>query len=161
MPSGSDERRVEATAEALAVETVHTADDLAADAARKATILADALADALGKVTAQLHDQDTYNRRSAAYAKRSRAIIIALIVSFALDIAITTFLGIVSVQTSDTSNAVHQQQYQSCLTSNATRANVVKIWERNIGAFHDNAEGAAFLGLVRETYEPLDCKKLR
>lgn len=154
MPSESDEQRVEATAEALATETTHTAEDLAAETARKATVLADALTDALGKVTGQLQSQ-------GVYGKRNRQIIIALVISFAVDIVITVVLGIFAVKTNNTADTLHHQAYQACLNSNVTKAGIIRVWEDNIATFHDNAKGAAFLKLVHAVYAPLNCKGLR
>lgn len=172
----------------LAAETQRKADDLAAaagagplsDFAARALALAGALSETLGEIGRRL---DQYS----AFGKRSRRIIVALVVSFALDITLTVVLGIVAFLahgTADTNSQlvreVHMQQaalqaaqLQACANGNVFRENQTTIW-RDFIAIITKAEtgqtpaqvaeseklAAQFLAYVSTVNHPVDCVKL-
>ena len=114
-----------ATAGALAAETAATADALAAETAARAFKLASALDATLVTIAGRLD-------RYAVYGQRSRRIIIALAVSFALDIILTIILGFTAFSAHSTASTnaslvsgLHTAQVQLRAASSWRRARAV------------------------------------
>ena len=103
---------------------------------QSALALAEALGETLGEISRRLEEY-------SAFGKRSRQIIIALSVSFALDIILTVVLGLTALQahgTADTNAqlvqglhaqqaALHAEQLASCADGNTFRADQDVIWQ--------------------------------
>lgn len=167
-------------AEDLAQETTAKAGDLAEVTAAKALALAKALSETLAEIARRL---DLYS----AFGRRSRRIIIALAVSFAVDVTLTVVLSIVAIQangTADTNSqlvqevnaeqaALHAAQLTVCANGNTFRADQNIIWRRFVAilttptATSTKAQVAAadklaaqFLAYVGTVNHPVDCAAL-
>jgi hypothetical protein len=165
----------------LAAETQRKADALAAvaaagplsDFAAKALALAATLSATLGEIGRRL---DAYS----AFGRRSRRIIIALAVSFALDIILTVVLGIVAFQThgaaavnTEQGRELHAAQLMACANGNVFRDNQTTIW-RDFIVIITRAEtgqtpaqvakseklASQFLAYVATVNHPVDCTVL-
>lgn len=186
-PSPDEEQRaadlaagVEQRAEDLAEETAAKAGSLAEETAAKAFALAAALSDTLTEIARRL---DQYS----AFGKRSRRIIIALAVSFTLDIILTVVLGLTAFQAHGTaySNAqlvqeLHMQQaglraaqLEACAGGNTFRADQDIIWQDFIRIATTPAPGstkaqitaadkiaAQFLAYITIVNRPVNCTAL-
>ncbi|HMG64283.1 MAG TPA: hypothetical protein VK599_15160 [Streptosporangiaceae bacterium] len=164
----------------LARETAATADSLAEATAARALALASALSETLGEIARRL---DQYS----AFGRRSRKIIVALAVSFALDIVLTVVLGLTAFSAHDTANAnaqlvqevhaaqlaLHAAQLTVCANGNTFRADQDVIWRDFIGLITKPAPGESpaqvaktdqlamgFLGYVGQVNHAVDCKAL-
>jgi hypothetical protein len=167
-------------AEDLAQETTAKADSLAQATAAKAFALAASLDQTLVKIAERLD-------RYSAFGRRSRQIIIALAVSFALDITLTVVLSIVAIQAAGTAitsaqlvqelhvqqTALHAAQLTVCANGNRFRADQNVIWRRFIAilttptATSTKAQvakadklAAQFLAYVGTVNHPVDCAAL-
>jgi hypothetical protein len=103
---------------------------------KSALALAEALGETLGEISRRLEEY-------SAFGKRSRQIIIALSVSFVLDVIITVVLSIVALQAHGTAStnaqlvqelhtqqaALHTEQLASCADGNTFRADQDIIWQ--------------------------------
>jgi hypothetical protein len=114
--------------------------DPAAEAARRAVVIADSLTAALGAVSARLGEQDAALEKQSVYGRRSRKIMIALAISFALDIILTIVIGITVIHSQDTASAasatasqLHASNLTACASGNTFRADQDKIWAGFIG----------------------------
>jgi hypothetical protein len=159
-----------AKASELAEKTAATADDLAEETAARALALASALSTTLGEIARRLNEY-------SAFGRRSRRIIIALAVSFALDIILTVVLGYTAFQAHSTADGnarltqqMHVAQLQSCDGTNKFRAAQDVIWEKFISLATQPAPGepkaqaeraarigAQFLAYVKKADTPINC----
>lgn len=126
---------VEQRAGDLAAETTVKADSLAEETAVKALALAAALDESLTEIGRRLN-------LYSAFGRRSRRIIIALAISFALDIILTVALGFTAFQANGTADsnaqlvrevnagqaALHAAQLTACANGNVFRADQTIIW---------------------------------
>lgn len=167
-------------ADELAAETTAKAGDLAEVTAAKAMALASALSQTLTAIAERL---DLYS----AFGKRSRKIIIALAVSFTLDIVLTVVLGLTAFSAHDTAAAnsqlvrdvhaaqvaLHSSQLSACANGNVFRVNQTTIWHDFVGilttptATSTKAQvaqadklAAQFLTYVGQVNHPVNCVKL-
>jgi hypothetical protein len=167
-------------AEDLAQETTATAGDLAEVTAAKALTLASALSETLEEIARRL---DLYS----AFGRRSRRIIIALAVSFVLDVTLTVVLSIVAIQAHGTAStnaqlveelhvqqtALHAAQLTVCANGNVFRADQNTIWRDFISLITKPAAGEPpaqvaktdqlamqFLTYVAAVNHPVDCAAL-
>ena len=149
------------------------ADDLAGETAGRALALASALSDTLAEIGRRL---DQYS----AFGRRSRRIIIALAVSFALDITLTIVLGFTAFSAHDTASAnaqqgreLHAAQLMSCANGNVFRDNQTTIWRDFIVIITKAETGqspaqvaksqklaAEFLAYVATVNHPVNCTAL-
>jgi hypothetical protein len=163
----------EQRAASLAAETQRKADDLAAETAARALALANALSKTLTAITERL---DQYS----AFGRRSRKIITALAVSFALDIILTIVLGLTAFSAHGTASAnaqlvqeLHAAQLTSCANGNQFRGDQDVIWRDFIGLITKPAAGespaqvaktgklaAQFLAYVATVNHPVNCAAL-
>lgn len=150
------------------------------EAAARALALASDLSDALAAIAGRLE-------RYSAFGKRSRRIIIALAVSFTVDIVLTVVLGFTALSAHDTANAnsllvrevnaaqvaLHAAQLTVCGNGNAFRADQNVIWHRFVGilttptatstkaqAAEADKLAAQFLGYVGAVNHPVNCARL-
>jgi hypothetical protein len=157
----------------LAEETAATASSLAEETAAKAMALAKALGETLKQIAERL---DEYS----AFGRNSRKIILALAVSFALDIALTVVLGLTAFQAHSTAatnsllvQEVHASQLTSCANGNIFRADQDVIWKDFIGLLAAPTPGEAasqvakvdkvaaqFLAYVAVVNHPINCTAL-
>lgn len=178
----ADELAAEVTAKAdeLAAETSAKADALSEETAARAVSLALALSKTLAEIARRLD-------RYSAFGKRSRKIIIALMVSFVLDITLTIVLGFTAFTAHSTANtsaplvqalhtqqaALHAAQLQACAGGNTFRSDQNIIWRDFIRilitptAASTKAEieaadklAAQFLRYVTTVNRPVNCTAL-
>lgn len=114
------------------------------------------LADTLNEVTAQL-------RNVAAFGHTTRRLAIGLIVSFVLDVLLTTGVTLLTVSALNQSGALHTSQLVACGISNQTRAEQQQLW---VYIFQqaappktakERAAEQAFLAHVEQTFAPVNC----
>lgn len=174
-------RETSARAEELAAETSAKAAGLAIETAAKALELATQLTETLDKIGKRLEEY-------AVYGRRSRRIIIALTVSFALDIVLTIVLGFTAFSAHSTASTnaslvsgLHTAQVQlraaqleACAGGNTFRADQDIIWEDFIhvliakpaaGTPESQIEAAdklaaQFLAYVAKVNHPVNCEAL-
>lgn len=167
-------------ADNLAEETRQTAAALAVSVAEKALNLAANLDQTLIKISARLD-------RYSAFGKRSRQIIICLVVSFCLDIILTVVLGFTAFSAHNTADtnaqlvealhaqqaALHAAQLQACAGGNTFRADQDIIWQDFIRILttptpsstkaqiaQADKVAAQFLKYVATVNHPVDCTAL-
>lgn len=156
------------------------AGDVAGQTAARALAVASALGETLGEIARRL---DQYS----AFGRRSRKIIIALAVSFTLDVILTVVLGLTAFSAHDTAAAnsqlvrdvhaaqvaLHSSQLSACANGNVFRKDQNVIWRDFIGLITkpSPAETAAqiaktsqlagqFLGYVVKVNHQVNCTAL-
>lgn len=117
--------------------------------------------------------------REARLTRRLRHVVVALAISFALDITLTVLLTVVagqahtaSAQAKATVAQLHATQIAACGTGNLLRAKQVQLWDHLVKVSppppHQTRQQAAryrqriaiILAYVRRTFPQLDCKSL-
>jgi hypothetical protein len=171
---------VGAKAEALVAETVSAVDVVAVETATKALALAVELAETLEKISGRLEKITKRLGEVSGYGRRSRRIIVALAVSFSLDIVLTVVLAFTAFTAHSTaaSNAslvsgLHTANVMSCHNGNSFRAAQTSIWQEFVGLLTKPAPGesaaqiaatdklaAGFLKNVVKVNHPIDCASL-
>jgi hypothetical protein len=156
-----------------AAEKTAAAGDVAGETASRALALASALSEALGEITRRLSEY-------SAFGRRSRQVIIALAVSFALDIVLTVALGLTALSAHGTANAndhlvqaLHASQLTSCASGNVFRADQDTIWRDFISLIAKPSPGetaaqaartarlaAQFLAYIATVNHPVNCTAL-
>lgn len=154
-------------------EKTAAAGDVAAETASRALALASALSEALGEITRRLSEY-------SAFGRRSRQVIIALAVSFALDVILTVALGLTALSAHGTAaandhlvQALHAAQLTSCASGNVFRADQDTIWRSFISLAVKPAPGesaaqaaraarlaAQFLAYIATVNHPVNCTAL-
>lgn len=125
-----------------------TGEDDAVDVARELTGSLQALAGQMSRLT-----------RSE---KRNRRIIAGLVISFALDLAVTAGLGYNTIRQNSTQDAIHASEIQQCQLANGTRRQDIAIWNRLLtvpasAPAAQKAEVADLRRLVQVKDMPRDC----
>lgn len=132
-------------------------------------------------LTASLDKVGTELEQLNAYGRRSRHIIIGLVVSLALDVALTLVVTVFAVQAHDASRSaqtasataiqLHKTQVQGCQAGNVLRAGTVAVWERlamltRPAAGTTPAQAAAnaravagFIAYVKSVNKPRNCQE--
>jgi hypothetical protein len=154
------------TARSLSAGTAETPEAMAVETAAKALELTERLAGTLEVISGRLEKYSVYGRRS-------RKIIIALAVSFTLDVILTFALGLTAVRAHDTAGAVHQANITSCHNGNSFRAGQTKIWHTFVALAvrptpgetaaqiaKSNELAAGFIASVERVNRAIDCRAL-
>lgn len=114
------------------------------------------LADTLKEVTAQL-------KEVAAFGHTTRRLAVGLIVSFILDVLLTTGVTLLTVFALNQNSTLHTSQLAACSISNQTRAEQQQLW---VYIFQqaappktaaERAKEQAFLEHVEQTFAPVNC----
>ncbi|HEX3960917.1 MAG TPA: hypothetical protein VHZ03_30580 [Trebonia sp.] len=101
--------------------------------------------------------------------RTNRHIIIALVVSFCLDLLVTAGFGWNTVQVNGAQNASHDSQISACQQANVNRAQDIAIWNQFLTDIAPpgtpetakvKAELAGLSKLVQVKDEPRNCQKL-
>ena len=131
--------------------------------AQAMTASMDGLARQVGGLNTQVDAQESYGRRN-------RRMIWGLVISIALDAALTVALVGVAVATNDAANKatqVHNQQVTTCLSSNEARAKNVQLWDHVLSIPPTVPRSAAqakqaedFKIYVHQVFAPRDCSKI-
>ena len=97
--------------------------------------------------------------------RRTRLLAIGMLVSFLLDIVLTVFVTVLSVNALGQASAIHQSQLAACAISNGTRMEQITLWNYVIQLSSRNpnsnkAQLDQFGAFVRKTFKPVDCARL-
>jgi hypothetical protein len=111
-----------------------------------------ALSETLRKLNGQLKILDKRSRWG-------RRVTMGLTAVLALVVALAPVLVFVAVHLNTVSHQIHAQEVAICVSQNAFKAHAVQVWTFNVDTFHDNAQGAAELKLVRSLYKPVTCPR--
>jgi hypothetical protein len=100
--------------------------------------------------------------RTATRERRTRRLAVGLAVSFALDVALTIVVSILSISALNQNATLHASQLSSCSLSNGTRADERLLWSYlfTLSGKPQTAEVKKFLAYVDKTFAPENCASL-
>jgi hypothetical protein len=143
-------------------------------AARETMDAADRLTAALSAMTGQLEAVNKRLDLAEKAARRSRRIIVGLVVSLVLDVTLTILVTVfalqahnASAQASATVADLHATQIQACQIGNQTLAKEILLWT-HLAAISTNAQtttaqrktDAQLLAFIRQTFAPRNCARI-
>lgn len=127
--------------------------------------LPDAVLGRLEQISSTLDETAKRIEAVAGRERRTRLLAIGMLVSFALDIALTVIVTVLSVNALSQASSVHQSQLAACAISNQTRVEQITLWNyviqlsgQNPNA--DKAQLAKFEAFVKQTFKPVNCAKV-
>ena len=144
------------------------------DRAQDAVDAADRLSAALAEMALQLKAVNERLDSAEKAAKRSRRIIVGLVISLVLDVTLTivvTFFAFqahnASAQASATIAQLNATQIESCQAGNQTRAAEIQFWE-HVYALADVSKAPAkqrkadneLIAYIRHVFSPRNCRAL-
>lgn len=90
---------------------------------------ADEVIQTVRAVAATMQTIDNSLKAIESFGRRTRQIAIALVVSLALDVALTVVVGLLSYNAFASTNTVRSVQYSECVSANEMRADQVRLWD--------------------------------
>lgn len=116
----------------------------------------------LANVAEQLAAVADTTARTAARERRTRRLAVGLAASFALDVALTIVVSVLSISALSQNATLHASQLSSCSVSNSTRADERLLWSYlfDLSGKPATPEVKKFLAYVDTTFAPVNCAQL-